>query len=77
MQLSNAPVSFYVSAALGEEREAMIIVANCRHICWAREHSSQSTVFKNPLSSTQIQAGNASIVSFLKLRYWLVPKSVP
>ncbi len=26
--LSNAPVSFCVSAALGEEREAMIIVAN-------------------------------------------------
>ncbi len=44
--------------ALGEEREAMIIVANHSHICWVREHYGQSAVFKNPLNSTQTLAGN-------------------
>ncbi len=44
--------------ALGEERETMIIVANHSHICWAREHYGQSAVFKNPLNSAQMLAGN-------------------
>ncbi len=44
--------------ALGEEREAMIIVADHSHICWVREHYGQSAVFKNPLNSTQTLAGN-------------------
>ncbi len=47
-----------VWAALGEEHEAMITVANHRHFCWAHEHSGQSTVFKNPLSSTQMLASS-------------------
>jgi len=33
--------------ALGEELEAMIIVANQRPNCWARKHSGQSEVFKS------------------------------
>ncbi len=47
-----------INEVLGEEREAMIIEANHRHICWAREHNDQSALFKNPLNSAQILAGN-------------------
>ncbi len=35
--------------ALGEECEAMIIVANHSHISWESEHIGQSAVFKNPM----------------------------
>ncbi len=44
--------------ALGEELEVMIIVANYSHICWECEHNGQSAVFKNPLNSAQMLAGN-------------------
>ncbi len=47
-----------INEALGEECEAMIIEANQRPICWAREHNDQSALFNNPLNSAQILAGN-------------------
>ncbi len=39
---------------LCEECEAMIIVANHSHICWAPEYNGQSTMFKNTLFSAQM-----------------------
>ncbi len=36
--------------------EAMIIVANHRHICWVREHNGQSKMFKNLLNSAKKNA---------------------
>ncbi len=43
---------------LGEECEAMIIVANHSHFCWARKHIGQSAVFKKTLNRAQTLAGN-------------------
>ncbi len=40
--------------ALGEEREAMIIVTYHSQICWVREHIGQSAVFKNQLKGAQM-----------------------
>ncbi len=39
-----------INEALGEECEAMIIEANHRPICWAREQC-QSALFNNPLTA--------------------------
>ncbi len=44
--------------ALAEEREAMIIEANHSNICWTHKHYGQSVLFKNPLNSAQMLAGN-------------------
>ncbi len=44
--------------ALSEECDANINVVNHSHICWAREYNGQSALFKNPLNSAQILAGN-------------------
>ncbi len=46
-----------INEALGEEREAMIIEANHRRICWAHENNDQSALFKNLLNSAQMLAG--------------------
>ncbi len=46
-----------IKEALGEECEAMIIEANHRCICWAREQWPIS-LFNNPLNSAQSLAGN-------------------
>ncbi len=40
-----------INEALGEECEGMIIEANHRPICWAREHNDQSALFNNPRKS--------------------------
>lgn len=40
--------------ALGEDCEAIIIVANYSRICWACEHIGQSAMFKNWLNSAQM-----------------------
>ncbi len=53
-----------INEALGEEREAMIIEANHRPICWAREHDDQSALFNNPLNSAQILTGNGRFLNF-------------
>ncbi len=47
-----------INEALGEECEVMIIEANHRPICWAREHNDQSVLLNNLLNSAQILAGN-------------------
>jgi len=47
--------------------EALIILANHRHIWWAREHKGQSEAFRNPLNSTQSS-------HFLNFSTDLVPK---
>ncbi len=39
---------------LGEDREAMIIVANHRHICWAREHNDQSAFKSQILAEMEV-----------------------
>ncbi len=43
---------------LSEECEVIINVDNHTYICWAREYNGQSALFKNPLNSAQILAGN-------------------
>ncbi len=46
-----------INEALREECEAMIIEANHRPICWAREQWP-IRLFNNPLNSAQILVGN-------------------
>ncbi len=42
-----------INEVLGEECEAMIIEANHRPFCCAREHNDQSALFNNPLNSIE------------------------